>query len=451
MIGSFITLNTYAFDSGSTGADGAFNPTSNTQLQLPPSGIFNFTDVTIPAGVTVTFAKNANNTPVTMLVSGDVTIDGNLFLNGANGEFAGGPGNGNGGAGGPGGFDGGRGGLRASTDDNRGGDGQGPGRGEGAPDYVGNSISCHHGAGASYGTFGGNGSVVNGQGERGPVYGNALLLPLIGGSGGGGGGGGTNTVAPGGGGGGGAILIAVSGTVSVNGIILANGGEAGSNSGTCEAGSGSGGAIRIVATTIQGEGAINASGNPVGKDGGNGRIRLEAENMLRASTTFPNYTFSTPGVILLASVPNIRITSVGGVTAPATPTGSNDVVLPGVTTNPVAVQFETTDVPLGTTITLIAAPERGTATTANSTPVSGSINAGTASANISLPNGNSILSAQTTFNVTASLGQDFSKYAQGEQVEKVRAGINADGLSETTFITVNGKEFTYPSNAIAMK
>ena len=44
-----------AYDSGSTGADGAFSPQVNTVLQLPEDGIFNFTTVTIPSGVTVTF------------------------------------------------------------------------------------------------------------------------------------------------------------------------------------------------------------------------------------------------------------------------------------------------------------------------------------------------------------------------------------------------------------
>ena len=52
----------FAFDSGSTGADGAFSPTVNTTLELPPSGVFNFTTVNVPAGVTVTFKKNATNT-----------------------------------------------------------------------------------------------------------------------------------------------------------------------------------------------------------------------------------------------------------------------------------------------------------------------------------------------------------------------------------------------------
>jgi hypothetical protein len=380
------------------------------------------------------------------LVSGDMTIDGTINLNGENG----GPfNNGSPGIGGPGGFNGGRGGLYSYTGASQGGDGQGPGAGKGAPNGTSRS-----GGGGSFGSSGNNGTAINGQGLAGVTYGNVTLLPLIGGSGGGGATGGQSSSnfnsGPGGGGGGGAILIAVTGTVTINGTITARGGSAGTTSISGQAGSGSGGAIRIIATTIAGEGAITAQTNNAGIDGGHGRIRLEAENMFRASATIPNYTFSSPSIVLIPNLPVLRISSVDGINSPAVPTGNRDIELPGITSNPVTVEFVTTNVPLGTIISLTAAPERGTAVTANSTPVSGSANAGTASASINLPNGNSILSAQTTFTVTASLGKDFSKYAQGEQVEKVRVGINLEGRPETTFVTISGKEFTFPSDAIAM-
>jgi len=95
------------FDSGSSGADGAFSPTSNTALAVPPSGKFNFTTITIPVGVTVTFTPNTTNTPVTMLASGDVTIAGTINVSGANGASGDSMSIPPGGAGGPGGFAGG--------------------------------------------------------------------------------------------------------------------------------------------------------------------------------------------------------------------------------------------------------------------------------------------------------------------------------------------------------
>ena len=73
---ALVPTPTFAFNSGSTGADGAFNPTTNTSLQMPASGVFNFTTVNIPFGVTVTFIRNAANTPVVILASGNVTITG---------------------------------------------------------------------------------------------------------------------------------------------------------------------------------------------------------------------------------------------------------------------------------------------------------------------------------------------------------------------------------------
>jgi hypothetical protein len=443
-----------AFESGSTGADGAFNPTADTQLTLPPSGIFNFTDVNIPAGVTLTFTKNANNTPVYILATGDVTIDGTINVNGGKG---GNPGNGTPGVGGPGGFDGGQGGLRQSAGAPAyyGGNGAGPGAGQGGA--TGSSVhSIGYVNTGSGGGFGSTGSSGYGGVPGGVAYGTGNLRVLIGGSGGGGAAG-YNNIAPGGGGGGGALLIASSGTVSHNGTITARGGTGGdynNNSGS-QPGAGSGGAIRIVATTIQGEGSITAAANGSNNSiaGGNGRIRLEAEEFLRSSGTSPAYKFAAPYPVFFADFPTLRISNIGGESVATNPSGYRDVVLPGVTTNPVTVSFETTNIPLGTTINLIANPERGSESTAISSAVSGSEALGTASAEISLPNGNATLFAHTTFTVQLALNDqaNYIQYAQGEKVEKLRFDIDTDGQSETTFITLSGNEYTWPSNQVAFE
>src|SRR5947207_5749504 len=73
------------FNSGSTGADGAFSPTSTTTVALPATGVFNYTTVNIPTGVTVRFTRNPSNTPVTILASGDVTIAGAIDVGGVAG------------------------------------------------------------------------------------------------------------------------------------------------------------------------------------------------------------------------------------------------------------------------------------------------------------------------------------------------------------------------------
>ena len=65
-------------DSGSNGHDGAFNPTQDVTVDMTdhPDGIYQYSSVNIPEGVTVTFKPNANNSPVIWLVQGDCSIGG---------------------------------------------------------------------------------------------------------------------------------------------------------------------------------------------------------------------------------------------------------------------------------------------------------------------------------------------------------------------------------------
>jgi len=446
-----------AFESGSTGSDLAFAPTVNTQLQLPPDGVFNFTDVDIPAGVTVTFARNATNTPVTILASGNVTIAGTIDLSGKNSTDAGAAGDGNlgddgiPGVGGAGGFDGGRG---APAPDLRGGDGLGPGGGSAPPTIL------LGGGGGGFGTVGGaprtSGAPTGGGG---PIYGSSALLPLIGGSGGAGGSSDDSFGGSGGGGGGGAILIAASGTVDLTGSILSNGGRSGNVSGPLSGGpggGGSGGGIRIVATTISGNGTIRALGagggtgisSRLGGAGGTGRIRLEADNFLRQANSSPAFVFSAPDTVFVAGLPTLSITSVAGVPAPAQPTGNADIALPSATPNPVAVDFATTGVPVGNTVTLKVIPANAAPVIAVSDALVGSEASATASATVDLPDGPSVLSATVSFTVTASAGDAMRRFAEGERVERVVLAAAPSGRSTTTLVTVSGKQFAWPSSAL---
>jgi hypothetical protein len=206
MVAVLLSVNANAqVNSGSNGSDGAFNPTTNTIINMAdhPTGIYQYTSVTISNGVTVTFIPNANNTPVYWLVKSNVVINGTIDVS-AQSIFGL-----NGGAGGPGGWAGGS-GFGSGTS------GQGPGGG----------------------TNGSNGSYN---------YGNVFLIPLLGGSGGGG------IAGTGASGGGGAILIAASTSLTVNGAILAkaNGG----------ASFGSGGGVRLIASQITGNGQIRCDVN----------------------------------------------------------------------------------------------------------------------------------------------------------------------------------------------
>ena len=293
-----------------------------------------------------------------------------------------------------------------------------------------------------------------------------MLLPLVGGSGGGGGGGLTAFGGAGGGGGGGALLIAASGTVNVTGSILANGGPGGAVAGASAGeagGGGSGGAVRIVASTISGEGTISAIGGNAGsctstassvgffdaKPGTAGRIRLEAENMKRQTATNPVFSFDLPGTVFVAGFPALTITSVAGVAAPANPTGSADITLPASTPNPVTVVFTTTNVPVGNIVKVTVTPATGAPVVAFSPALTGTTASATASAQVSLPVGPSVLQAQTTYTIVSSLGDALSRYAMGERVEQIQLSATLGAASTATLITVSGKAFDVPAALLA--
>ncbi len=440
---SFQTANA-AFDSGSTRADGEFAPTSNTVLQIPESGIFNFTTINIPSGVTVTFKKNSQNTPVTMLATGDVTIAGTINLNGGNGNYI------IPGAGGAGGFDGGTGGVVNQA----GKRGEGPGGGVGSiPATTRNNCS----GGGGGGGFGANGSGgaqnCDGAypgGAGGSAYGNERILPSIGGSGGGGAGG-TNTYTGGaGGGGGGAILIASSGTISVTGSITANGGNGtnGEASYPGGGGGGGGGGIRLIANTISGNGTLSAAGGSGGSanwspggGGGAGRIRLEYSTTTRTAGSNPPMSIGYPYAVVPQNMPTLVIASAGGIDSPVVPKGSfgsPDVMLPFNTQNPITVVVTGANIPANTTVTLKASPAVGSATTATGT-LAGTDTASSASIQLNISKAYpSVLTASVTFQL-ASLGIG-PIYAHGELVEKVRVEAAMGGGSTMTYITASGKE-----------
>jgi hypothetical protein len=248
LIGFALPNGAAPFSSGSDGSYGPLNVTSNTVLDVPESGVFNCTVISIAPNMTLRFRRNLQNTPVSLLASGDVTIGGLIDVSGHEGTSV------VPGEGGPGGFDGGAPGWETLP-----GDGLGPGAGKGA------TLSEPRPGDAGFGTTSTAATTKNG-----PTYGNALLLPLIGGSGGGG------ATGLGGSGGGGAILIASSTSIQLpnSGAILARGG------GTDQSvGLGSGGAIRLVAPVVAGSGSLDVSGKiSAGQfaPAASGRIRIDA-------------------------------------------------------------------------------------------------------------------------------------------------------------------------------
>lgn len=337
---------------GANGTDGALNLTANTEIDLSQAVnaawdsdntanagkgvydpakwavVFKYASVTVASGVTVTFKNHPSRAPLVWLVSGNVTINGTVRLDGQNGNTSNSP---RLTEPGPGGF---RGGTSFFTGSVTAGPGFGPGGG-GPPAH------------ASHGTVGGGGLAA---------YGNPSLMPLVGGSGGGG----SNSDNRAGGAGGGALLIASSANVSINGALTANGGNAaaftvGNLQTPANTGAGSGGGVRIVAETLSGVGSLTAAGGTINASGpsGNGRIRLERVVNNNTISVVP-----APSVVDLAAdatallwppagAPEVKIVSLGGVNAPADPragfgTVGADVALPTATTTTAVI--ETTNV-----------------------------------------------------------------------------------------------------------
>ncbi len=367
-----------SFSSGSDGSDGAYNPTgpAGTVIIFDPTqfhgsqvgaNIFNFTTITIPAGVTVKLSGNTVNGPVFWLAQGDVDIEGIVDLSGGNSyaftsqsffRIPSVPGSG--------GYAGGVGG-------------------------VGSQLAL-----SGSGTGGGAAGTPTSPAGAGVFGGNQFVIPLVGGSGGGGG---YNTqnngvLEGGGGAGGGAIMIASSTRILINGTVNANGGQPGAATGQCGAG-GSGGAIRLVSNAIAGIGNLTAVGGKSGQcpaGGGSGIIREES-----TSTFFPGgisgtLAQSAPFRLLLptAGSPSANVISINGISISPNPNTFPDITIN--TGSPVPVVIQTHNIPATATLTLTILDENNVAdTVAQAPPLSNctASNVCTTTVNVTFPFGGS--------------------------------------------------------------
>ena len=329
------------FNSGSTGADGALDlgamncatgPYSpppgypgGCWIQLPESGILNYTTINVPPGTSLNFTKNRANTPVVLLAQGNVVVYGTI---GVDTVYVGADGRTDYSQPGPGGFPGGY--------------------------PIGN---------AGLGPGGGTTTAPHGR-WVGPLS----LVPIVGGSGG------TWT------GGGGALVIASSGEIR----IQAGGSITATSTYTSPSfGLGSGGAIRLVANRIFHAGGTSANGY-----GGNpGIVRLEAPtgciNYTGSSSPFPILSTINPAIVASAS-PELLIVSVGGFSVPANAGNRKDaadLVLPRQLPDPINVVVEASNIPLGSPVTVsFGTSNQGTAP---SVPLTGSLEHSTATIGVS--------------------------------------------------------------------
>jgi hypothetical protein len=392
-----VAVYAQGFSSGSTGADGALDlstmncPGSVCIVQLPPSGVLNYTTVNITGGLNLRFKRNSHNTPVIMLAQGDVIIAGIIDVS-ANSDpdqpaSSRTPG--------PGGFYGGQ----------YGSNGFGSGGGIAPCDF----LTC-----------------------AGRWMGSLSLVPIVGGSGG-------ASNGPNGcdgGGGGGAILIASSTTIMIpSGGIRTNGG--GTQCGCCNIGNfGSGGAIRLVTNSIGGSGFLQASATNVGV------IRLESPTGTNTYTGFasPAAVISSINPAIVSNAPpSLAIVSVGGFAVPSyagTRFDSIDLLLPSQLSDPIAVQVAAQNIPVGTQVTLGFFGS----STGSSTPgtLSGTLQDSTATATISGLNRSAVtyLFATATFAPPGS-AQNFNPKGK-DHVVKMRIESGIDGKTKFIFLRSKG-------------
>jgi len=379
------------FNSGSTSADGALDlsscAASTCYVQLPESGILNYTTVNIPVDKTLRFRKNLLNTPAIILATGNVNIAGAILAEGdpTNPPF-------HNREPGPGGFPGGL------------GQQSGLGPGGGAP------------------------------GQNGQWIGNVSLVPITGGSGGGGHAGFSNT--PGGGGGGG-LVIASSSSISISGVVYARGqrGPCGFDCGP----SGSGGAIRLIANSITGAGELNATNLLSANDG---VVRLEAQlgQVTFTGTSDPIAVVAPINpVIIQPNQATLKITTVGGFAVSPYAMGRPDridVLLPTTIPDPISIGVEGANIPSGTEVQF-AVSGAGTATTCTLTGGPGPMNC-TGSINGLSRTGISTIMAYVIYPPPTSLAKFNPK---GENhVAKVRLESRLGAGSRFVFLNKKGRE-----------
>jgi hypothetical protein len=294
---------------------------------VPDDGIFHCTTISVAFNATLRFSRNALNTPVYLLATGDITIAGTINVSGSSGTSV------IGGAGGPGGFDGGTPGNGGSPP----GDGQGPGAGRAGDSTTGDS-------GAGGGAYGARPSSLTLN--DGLTYGSPLLVPLLGGSGGGG------STGVGGGGGGGAVLLASTTLVALNGNISALGGGSAPNLG-------SDGAVRIVSPIISGNGSVSVLTSSFG---GTGRVRFDLIDRSAFAVSVSPAAAASIGshmVVFPPVVPRLDLLEVAGQAIPEGNPGPVQIVLPFGSPAAQTVRVQARDFTGLVPIDLVLTPDSG--------------------------------------------------------------------------------------------
>ena len=172
------------------------------------------------------------------------------------------------------------------------------------------------------------------------------------------------------------------------------------------------------------------------------RIEAFDFNGFNGSSTPSNIiSFALPHPIASPTSPSLKIASIGGVNAPSSPLGTlqgvPDVIVPSTQTNPVTVALEASNLPLGTIIQVTLTPSKGARTTVQSTGLTGTEAASTATASITLPGGISVVSALAVIDLT--LAKLEPMFLDGERVRRIEVAATFGERSELIYVTESGR------------
>lgn len=111
--------------------------------------------------------------------------------------------------------------------------------------------------------------------------------------------------------------------------------------------------------------------------------------------------------------------------------------------NPVTVNLQATNLPVGTVLQVTLTNELGERTTVNSTPLAGTQASSTATASVTLPtSGIAVISASVTLNLL--IAYEKPMYIDGERIDKMEIAAAFGGGSDVTYISTTGKRLKLP-------
>jgi hypothetical protein len=149
-----------------------------------------------------------------------------------------------------------------------------------------------------------------------------------------------------------------------------------------------------------------------------------------------------PNPVALTNPPQLKIKKVAGINSPTSPKGSfqaaPDITVPSSQSNPVTVELEGVKVPVGTLVQVTVIPEAGLRTSVQSGALAGTFDLSTATAQVTLPAGTSVITASATVELLASADIP-PMFIEGERVARIEITANFGGESDLVYVTKSGR------------